>query len=109
MYVTYSMLHSNTSRPKSSQLRCPINEKLTTKFRVRIDVNEMGTFAAAASAGGVSDSFSDPRVHITIDRPFLFLVHKEGNILFAGRVVDPEYFDPLFHESDYESYYESEL
>ena len=70
----------------------------------------MGTTAAAASVGAVSDSFSSPQVHITIDRPFLFLVHKKENILFAGRVVDPQYHYPEYNDPEYDDseYYDDE-
>lgn len=60
--------------------------------RARIDVNEEGTEAAAATAALARQSHdrSQPLV-FTIDRPFLFLLRdlRDGSILFLGRVTDP--------------------
>jgi len=56
-----------------------------------IEVDEKGTVAAAATAVVMMlRCMPAPPVHITIDRPFLFLLHKNENILFAGRVVNPQ-------------------
>jgi serpin B len=58
-----------------------------------ITVDEEGTEAAAATAiaGVVSAAPPDQVLHVTIDRPFLFLVrHVEtGAPLFYGRITDP--------------------
>jgi serpin B len=56
-----------------------------------IKVDETGTEAAAATAGGsvlISNTDSE---WIEVDRPFLFLIRDtaSGAILFMGRVVDP--------------------
>ena len=66
-------------------------EKLKIKLRATIEVDEKGTVAAAATAVVMMlRCMPAPPVHITIDRPFLFLLHKKENILFAGRVVNPQ-------------------
>jgi serpin B len=54
-----------------------------------VRVDEAGTEAAAATAGGIGlVSLPQP---VIIDKPFLFLIrHVEtGSILFLGRVIDP--------------------
>jgi serpin B len=54
-----------------------------------IQVDETGTVAAAATAGGaVATSYSPP---ITINRPFLFVLRdtSNGSLLFMGHVEDP--------------------
>jgi serpin B len=58
-----------------------------------IDVNEQGTEAAAATAvvmelTGMPDMYSDFRA----DHPFIFLIQEKnnGNILFMGKIVNPE-------------------
>ncbi len=57
-----------------------------------VDVNEEGTEAAAATAV-VMEVMAMPleEAELTIDRPFLFLIHdrSNGSVLFLGRVVDP--------------------
>lgn len=54
-----------------------------------IDVHELGTEAAAATAVGVGVTSAPPTVHF--NRPFLFVIHERssGAILFIGRVGDP--------------------
>lgn len=54
-----------------------------------VDVNELGTEAAAAT--GVVAGIRSSRGSIIIDRPFLLLIRdiKSGSILFIGRVVNP--------------------
>lgn len=54
-----------------------------------IDVHELGTEAAAATAVGIAVTSLPPS--ITIDRPFLFAIRERtsGAILFIGRVGDP--------------------
>lgn len=62
--------------------------------RARIEVDEKGTTAAAATAQGVVGMSvrETPRIFILhADRPFLFFIFERasGTILFMGRVVDP--------------------
>jgi serpin B len=54
-----------------------------------IDVHELGTEAAAATAVGVGVTSLPPR--IVVDRPFLFAIRERsaGTLLFVGRVGDP--------------------
>jgi serpin B len=58
----------------------------------RIDVDEEGTEAAAATAMTVERTSADlnkPEV-FRVDRPFLFLIRgKSGEIFFIGRIMDP--------------------
>lgn len=60
--------------------------------RARIDVDEQGTEAAAATAVFARQSMDRRQpVDFVIDRPFLFLLRdlRDGGVLFFGRVVDP--------------------
>jgi serpin B len=61
--------------------------------QANVDVDEAGTEAAAATAVGGDTSGGGPEgeVTVTVDRPFIFLIRDglSGEILFAGRVVDP--------------------
>jgi serine protease inhibitor len=54
-----------------------------------IDVHELGTEAAAATATVMSVTSMPPLIHF--DRPFLFAIRERstGTILFIGRVGDP--------------------
>jgi serpin B len=54
-----------------------------------VDVNEVGTEAAAATGIGIVRTSA--RLDFRADRPFLFLIRdvKNGTILFLGRVSDP--------------------
>lgn len=60
-----------------------------------VEVNEDGTKAAAATAGGASiasiENFDKPKEMI-VDRPFLFLIREAstGMLLFAGVVENPD-------------------
>jgi serpin B len=58
-----------------------------------IKVNEAGTEATAATAviGDTTGGGPDGEVTLTIDRPFIYLIRDgtTGEILFAGRVLDP--------------------
>ena len=57
-----------------------------------VAVDESGTEAAAATAVimRLSAAPAEP-VHVTVDRPFIFLIRdiETGTILFVGRVMDP--------------------
>ena len=55
-----------------------------------ISVDEEGTEATSASAVVVTTGIEEA-VHITIDRPFLFLIRdgESGTIVFLGRVLNP--------------------
>lgn len=60
-----------------------------------VSVDEEGTVAAAATAVimtlGAGGGYE--RVELTIDRPFIFLIHDEltGTVLFMGRVHEPQF------------------
>lgn len=57
-----------------------------------VEVNEIGTEAAAATVAEFSDSASEPPFGpVVVDRPFLWMVREKasGAVLFAGAVVDP--------------------
>lgn len=57
----------------------------------RIDVDEEGTEAAAATAMAVRAAGLPEKVEeLRVDRPFLFLIRAAGGeIVFLGRVADP--------------------
>jgi serpin B len=64
--------------------------------QANIDVDELGTEAAAATAvgidtGGCTGPSPSKAIVLALDRPFLFAVRdiETGAILFLGRVVDP--------------------
>ena len=54
-----------------------------------IDVHELGTEAAAATAVGVAPTSMPPE--LTFDRPFFFAIRERssGTLLFVGRITDP--------------------
>jgi serpin B len=58
-----------------------------------VEVDEMGTEAAAATAVVMAARAGPPRpaLHLKIDRPFLFSIYDKasGTMLFLGRVADP--------------------
>ena len=58
-----------------------------------ISVDEKGTEAAAATAvvGGTTGGGPGHEMTIRVDRPFMYLIRDDasGEILFAGRVLDP--------------------
>ena len=58
-----------------------------------ISVDEAGTEAAAATAvvGDTTGGGPDGEVTVKVDRPFIYLIRDSntGEILFAGRVLDP--------------------
>jgi len=55
-----------------------------------VDVNELGTEAAAATGVGFRQVMAPPQ--FTADRPFVFLIrdNRNGSVLFLGRVMNPE-------------------
>ena len=55
-----------------------------------VDVNELGTEAAAATGSGFRLMSLPPR--FTADRPFVFLIrdNRSGSVLFLGRVMNPK-------------------
>lgn len=57
----------------------------------KINVDEQGTVAAAATLVVMATSAPEKVVDITIDRPFFYTIEHvpTGLILFAGQVVDP--------------------
>lgn len=57
-----------------------------------VSVDEEGTEAAAATAVVMQqESAGPPRVSVTVDRPFIFLIRDRatGTALFVGRVTEP--------------------
>lgn len=58
-----------------------------------IKVDEEGTEAAAVTVVSVSITSPGPEVHVNLDRPFAFLIieNHSNTILFAGKVVRPEW------------------
>jgi serpin B len=61
------------------------------RHAANITVDEKGTEAAAATAVAVMESAAEPATLIA-DRPFLYLIRDDANgeVLFLGRLVDPE-------------------
>lgn len=57
-----------------------------------VAVDEEGTEASAATAVVMQqESAGPPRVSVTVDRPFIFLIRdrETGTVLFVGRVTEP--------------------
>jgi serine protease inhibitor len=54
-----------------------------------VKVNEEGTEAAAVTSVTVVDSAAGP--FMTVDRPFLFVIHDKNSkaMMFMGKIVDP--------------------
>jgi serpin B len=63
----------------------------TVEHQATVEVDESGTIAAAATAGGTQSGFLAESTVITIDQPFIFAIRdtKNGSVLFLGRVEDP--------------------
>jgi serpin B len=59
--------------------------------KARIQVDEEGTVAAAATALPMVDGSAGPPPTFRADHPFLFLIHDtiSGSVLFLGRLLDP--------------------
>ncbi|MEA2545818.1 MAG: hypothetical protein QOI09_1091 [Chloroflexota bacterium] len=82
--------------PAKADLRGIADAGLYISFVIHqatIRVDESGTEAAAATAvgGDTTGGGPDGQVTVTFDRPFIFLIRDggSGEILFAGRVLDP--------------------
>ena len=63
----------------------------TVLHKAFIDVNEVGTEAAAATFGGMTILGRPISDEFRVDHPFLFLIRDNvtGSLLFLGRVEDP--------------------
>ena len=61
------------------------------KQKAFVDVNEVGTEAAAVTVVGVGVTSAPPSFRV--DRPFVFALRERlsGTILFLGKIVKPEY------------------
>lgn len=60
--------------------------------QAKIDVNEEGTEAAAATIAEVGVTSANPEpLRMVIDRPFLFIIHEKhsNTILFCGKMMNP--------------------
>jgi len=59
------------------------------KHKTYVKVNEEGTEAAAVTSVTVVDSAAGP--FMTVDRPFLFVIHDKNSkaMMFMGKIVDP--------------------
>lgn len=61
------------------------------KQKAFVDVNEIGTEAAAVTVVGVMPTSAPPQIRI--DRPFVFALRERlsGTVLFLGKIVEPVY------------------
>ncbi len=61
------------------------------KQRTFVDVNEVGTEAAAATAVGISFVSLPQTMVVRVDRPFVFAIRERlsGTLLFLGKIVEP--------------------
>ncbi len=61
------------------------------KQKTFVDVNEIGTEAAAATAVGVGVVSLPQRMVVRVDRPFVFAIRERlsGTVLFVGKIVQP--------------------
>lgn len=67
--------------------------------KTRIEVNEQGTTAAAATGAVVIPLMGSSSPRFFANRPFLFFIYHKGsnNIIFEGRVNQPsEAYDTIF-------------
>ncbi len=62
------------------------------RHKAFVEVNEVGTEAAAATAVVLAESAPPPARTFKALRPFIFLIrdNQTGSILFAGRMMNPE-------------------
>lgn len=63
----------------------------TVVHKAFVDVNEVGTEAAAATGVGIGFKGPPPKPVFRADHPFVFLIRDRRNdsVLFLGRIVDP--------------------
>jgi serpin B len=56
-----------------------------------VDVNEIGTEAAAVTTVGIGLTSMPVRPVVRVDRPFLFVIRERltGTLLFVGKIVEP--------------------
>ena len=57
-----------------------------------VEVNEKGTEAAAATSVimvGCALGKQEPPIDFICDRPFIFLIHDRRNVLFMGKLNNP--------------------
>ena len=61
------------------------------KQKTFVDVNEVGTEAAAVTVVGIGITSVPVRTVVRVDRPFLFVIRERlsGTILFMGKIVRP--------------------
>ncbi len=61
------------------------------KQKTFVDVNEVGTEAAAITGIGIGVTSAPQRVTVHVDRPFVFAIRERlsGAILFVGKIVNP--------------------
>lgn len=59
------------------------------RHKAKIEVNEEGTVAAAATVAKIMLKMCVIPIEFVCDRPFLYFIRKEDEVLFAGRFVKP--------------------
>jgi len=59
------------------------------RHKAKIEVNEEGTVAAAATVAKIMLKMCVIPIEFFCDRPFLYFIRKEDEVLFAGRFVKP--------------------
>jgi serine protease inhibitor len=61
------------------------------KQKTFVDVNEVGTEAAAVTGVGIGITSAPQRVTVHVDRPFVFAIRERlsGVILFVGKIANP--------------------
>ena len=57
-----------------------------------VDVNEVGTEAAAVTTVGIGITSAPSALEVRVDRPFVFVLRERlsGTVLFVGKIVRPE-------------------